>query len=146
MHIILILPVALATTAAAAIVNIWLGLRVGQLRVSEKVLVGDGGNQRLVARMRAHANFAEYAPCVLILLALVELAAGSSPWLWAAGAVFIVGRLLHGIGMDGWRIGRSIGIASTWLVMIVLTITAATLLFQQPARGNGAPIELAPAA
>ncbi|HWK37168.1 MAPEG family protein [Sphingomonas sp.] len=144
MHIFL--PVALATAAAAAIVNIWLALRVGRLRISEKIMVGDGGDSRMTARMRAHANFTEYAPFVLILLALVELAAGSSPWLWGAGAVFIAGRLLHAFGMDGWRAGRMTGILTTWIVLAGLAIAAATLLFQQQARIDGAPIELAPAA
>lgn len=144
MHIIL--PVTLVTAAAAALINFWLAMRVGRLRISEKVLVGDGGNDRLIARMRAHANLTEYAPFILILLGLIELAAGTSIWLWIASAVFIAGRLLHVFGMDGWRPGRMIGIIATWLVLIGLAICAAILPFHQPAPSNGAPIELLPSA
>jgi uncharacterized protein len=114
------LPVALVTAAAAALLNFWLGLRVSRLRISEKILVGDGGNVRLIARMRAQLNFAEYAPLVLILIALVELARGTQPWLWGVALVFIVGRVLHAFGMDGWRAGRIIGIATTMLTMLGL--------------------------
>ena len=116
----MILPIALTTTGAAALVNFWLGYRIGIVRGQEKISVGDGGNPRLIARMRAQLNFAEYAPIVLILIALVELAAGTSLWLWVVAAVFIVGRVLHGFGMDGWMPGRSIGIGTTVLIMLGL--------------------------
>ena len=114
------LPVALVTAGAAALLNFWLGLRIGRLRISEKIMVGDGGNPRLVARMRAQLNFAEYAPVVLILIALIELARGTQAWLWGLAAAFIVGRVLHAFGMDGWRQGRMIGIAITLLTMLGL--------------------------
>ncbi len=104
------LPIALVTAGAAALLNFWLGLRVSRLRMSEKIMVGDGGNPRLIARMRAQLNFAEYAPVVLILIALVELARGTQTWLWVVALLFIVGRVLHAFGMDGWLPGRTIGI------------------------------------
>jgi uncharacterized protein len=114
------LPVALVTAGAAALLNFWLGLRISRLRISEKILVGDGGNPRLVARMRAQLNFVEYAPLVLILIALIELARGTQLWLWVVAALFIVGRVLHAFGMDGWRQGRMIGIAITMMAMLGL--------------------------
>jgi uncharacterized membrane protein YecN with MAPEG domain len=114
------LPVALVTAGAAALLNFWLGLRISRLRISEKILVGDGGNPRLVARMRAQLNFVEYAPLVLILIALIELAGGTQMWLWGVALTFIVGRILHAFGMDGWLPGRTIGIALTMLTMLGL--------------------------
>ncbi len=116
----LILPVALTTAGAAAVINFWLGLRISRMRLSEKISVGDGGNARLLARMRAQLNFAEYVPIVLVLLALVELAAGTSLWLWAVAALFLLGRLLHAFGMDGWLPGRRLGIMLTLLIMLGL--------------------------
>ena len=114
------LPIALVTAGAAALLNFWLGLRVSRLRMSEKIMVGDGGNPRLLARMRAQLNVAEYAPLVLILIALVELARGTQTWLWVVALLFIVGRVLHAFGMDGWLPGRTIGIALTMLTMLGL--------------------------
>lgn len=121
------LPIALVTAGAAALLNFWLGLRVSRLRMSEKIMVGDGGNPRLLARMRAQLNFAEYAPLVLILIALVELARGTQTWLWGVALVFIVGRVLHAFGMDGWNPGRMIGIATTMLTMLGLAAYAVYL-------------------
>lgn len=123
----LFLPVALVTAGACALLNFWLGVRISQLRIAKKIMVGDGGDPRLVARMRAQLNFAEYAPIVLILVTLIELAQGTRGWLWAASALFVVGRILHGFGMDGWRLGRMLGIASTMLVMLGLGLYAAWL-------------------
>ena len=116
----LILPVALAATGAAAIINIWLGIRIGRVRVAEKISIGDGGNERLIARMRAQLNFAEYTPIVLILIALIEFGAGTQLWLWATAALYLLGRLLHPIGMDVWMPARTAGIATTMLVMLGL--------------------------
>jgi uncharacterized membrane protein YecN with MAPEG domain len=123
------MPITLVTAGAAAIINVWLAVRVGQARSSEKVSIGDGGNLRLIARMRAQANFVEYAPFVLILLGLVEYNAGSSIWLWIAAAAFLLARIAHPLGMDGMRYGRSVGFTVTFVVMLGLAITAITLPF-----------------
>lgn len=124
----IILPVALATAAACALINLWLAIRVGQVRRAERISIGDGGNERLIARMRAQLNFAENAPFVLILLGLVELAVGTQWWLWGIAGLFVVARLLHPIGMDGtWKLGRGIGTALTFLILIGLAGVAATI-------------------
>jgi len=129
----MILPIALTTTGAAALVNFWLAWRVGQVRVAEKISVGDGGNPRLIARMRAHLNFAEYVPVVLILIALIELAVGAQFWLWVVASVFLVARVLHAFGMDGWRFGRTAGMAGSSLIMIGLALYAVSLQVWRPA-------------
>lgn len=125
----IILPVALATTAACALVNLWLAARVGMVRRAEKISIGDGGNGRLTARMRAQLNFAENAPIVLILIALIELAVGTEDWLWAAAGIFVIARILHPFGMDGWRAGRATGIILTFVVLTGLALYAAGILF-----------------
>jgi uncharacterized membrane protein YecN with MAPEG domain len=117
-----ILPVTLTIAGAAAIVNIWLGIRVATLRVKAKVLIGDGGNPLLTARMRAQSNFVEYTPFVLILMALIELARGTHAWLWGAGIIYILGRILHPFGLDKMTPHplRAVGILTTWVVLIGL--------------------------
>jgi len=136
----IILPVALATTAACALLNLWLAFRVGILRRSEKISIGDGGNERLTARMRAQLNFAEYAPIVLILIALIELAMGTVEWLWVVAALFVVARILHAFGMDGWKPGRAIGIVLTFLVLAGLALYAASIPYLMT--GESETIEL----
>ena len=119
-----ILPIALLLAAACALINLWLGIRIGQTRGREKISVGDGGSEALIRRMRAQANFVENAPFVVVLVALIELCAGSNIWLALLAGLFVSGRLFHPIGMDGWRLGRPIGTAATMLVLLILAIWA----------------------
>lgn len=120
------LPVTLTIAAGAAIVNIWLMVRCGQARTKESVSIGDGGNEFVIRRMRAHANFVESAPFVLILLAALELSQGTSNWLWGIGIAYIVGRLAHGLGMDGGAFGkgRMVGTLITMLTLLGLACWA----------------------
>jgi uncharacterized membrane protein YecN with MAPEG domain len=96
----IILPITLTAAGAAALLNVWIAIRVGSTRNRVGISIGDGGNEALIRRMRAHANFAEYAPFFLILLGLVELADGPKSWLWGFAVAFILGRILHVFGMD----------------------------------------------
>ena len=105
----MILPITLTAAGAAALINLWLAIRVGQVRTKEKVMIGDGGNENVIRRMRAHANFTEFTPFILILIGAIELATGTSTWLWAVSSLYLVGRLLHAFGMDGFMPGRMIG-------------------------------------
>jgi uncharacterized protein len=123
--------VTLTFAAALALINVWLGFRCSRVRISDKVLIGDGGHPLLETRMRAHANFVEYTPFVLILMALLEYGAASRSGLYAAGAVYVVGRIAHAFGMDlrrnnGLRAG---GALATWAVLVGLAGWAFLLLF-----------------
>ena len=129
----MILPIALTTAGAAALVNMWLSIRIGRIRISEKISIGDGGNPRLVARMRAQLNFAEYVPVVLILIALVEAANGTQLWLWVVAAVFILGRVFHAFGMDGFTLGRNIGVMTSMVIMVGLGLYAVSIPYFTPA-------------
>lgn len=124
-----LLPVTLAAAGAAAILNVWLMLRVGAVRNAEKIFIGDEDNENLIRRMRAHANFTESAPFVLVLIAAIELAGKGAQWLPYVAGIFIVGRVLHAFGMDGgaMRMGRLIGIVITMLTLLGLAIVAALI-------------------
>lgn len=128
----IILPISLTIAAGAALLNLWLAVRVGRVRTEEKVSIGDGGNERLIRRMRAHSNYVENTAFVLILLALIELGLGSSLWLWGAGALYLVARVLHGLGMDGMQWGRMAGTLITILTQLGLAITALATVYLTP--------------
>jgi uncharacterized protein len=138
------LPITLVTAGAAAIINFWLAMRVGRARHSESVSIGDGGNLKLIARMRAQANFVEYAPFVLILIGLIEFTAGTSLWLWAVAAIFLLSRVAHPLGMDGLRYARSAGIVVTFLVMVGLAIYAVVLPFEASRATTPISVEAVP--
>ncbi len=125
----MILPITLTIAGAAALVNMWLGSRVGRMRVVHKISIGDGGVEPLIRRMRAQANFVENAPFFLILLGLVELAVGQRLWLWIVGALFILARIAHGFGMDQPSPSRlrMIGIMTTAILLVGLALYAIAL-------------------
>ncbi len=120
------LPITLTIAGLAALLNIWLMIRVGQVRTSEQVSVGDGGNEKVTRRMRAHSNFVESAPFVLVLVGVIEFSQGSPTWLWIVGGLYLLGRVGHGIGMDGGMLGkgRMVGTIVTLLVLLGLGIYA----------------------
>ncbi|WP_417621116.1 MAPEG family protein [Parasphingorhabdus sp.] len=123
----MILPITLTVAGAAALINLWLMMRVGQVRGSEKVSIGDGGNEKVIRRMRAHSNYIESAPLVLVLVGVIELASTTSPtWLWIVGGLFLLGRVAHGVGMDDGKFGkgRMIGTIVTMLTLLGLGIYA----------------------
>jgi hypothetical protein len=116
----MILPISLTAAAAAGIINLWLGIRIGRVRTAEKISVGDGGNERLIRRMRAQANFVEFTPFVLILIFLIELATGTSMVLWGIMALYMLARIAHAFGMDGVGPARVVGILVTMLTLLGL--------------------------
>ncbi len=123
------LPVTLAAAAAAAILNIWLSIRIGQVRNATQVFVGDGGNEQVQRRMRAQLNFVENTAFVLILIAAIELSGRGGTWLAYVAGIYMLGRVAHGFGMDGGSLakGRFIGTIITLLTQLGLAV-AATLV------------------
>lgn len=80
-----------------ALMFIGLSLRVIVFRYKHRIAMGDGGAKELHHAVRAQANFAEYTPLFLILLALVEAQGHWMPeWLMmGVGSVFVLARLSH---------------------------------------------------
>lgn len=128
----MLLPVTLTAAAAAATLAIWLSIRVGQVRGSEKVSIGDGGNDKVIRRMRAHANFVENTPIVLILIAAIEMTGKGGNWLAYAAGIYMLGRIAHGLGMDDGRFGkgRMIGTLITMLTLLGLAVVATLIPLQ----------------
>lgn len=75
----------------------WSTLR---LRRRHKVGVGDGGKKDLQKAIRAHANFAEYAPISIMLLYFLEMHGGYPAWLIHTMCVGLcIGRFVHAYGV-----------------------------------------------
>lgn len=117
------LPITLTMAAAAGLINLWLAIRIGQVRTSQKVSIGDGGNEFVIRRMRAQANFVEFTPFVLVLVAAFEVSGFGGNWLWTVGIIYMAGRLAHGLGMDGgvFKLGRVIGTLTSMLTTLGLS-------------------------
>jgi uncharacterized membrane protein YecN with MAPEG domain len=140
------MPITLATAGGAGIIALWLGLRAGRVRSGAKISIGDGGNAVLIARMRAQANYVEYAPFIVILIAVIEFATGTSTWLWVAAILFLLARVAHPFGMDGIKGARSFGTIVTFLLLLGLGGYAIALPLIAHETGAGAKVEVVPAA
>mgnify|MGYP000651618746 CR=1 FL=1 len=90
--------------------------RVGQVRIKEKINLGDGGNDLMFARIRAHGNFTENAPLALLGLFGLAMLNAAPIALHIFGAGFFIGRVLHAMGMaKTFSQGRLVGTLSTIL-------------------------------
>jgi uncharacterized membrane protein YecN with MAPEG domain len=122
----MILQTTLSLAAAAAVINLWQMMRIGQLRHKLKILHGDGGNPLLMHRMRAQLNFVESTPFVLILVAAIEITGKGGKWLAVVGALYMACRMLHVFGMDRDTANplRAAGTMATLLTLLGLSAVA----------------------
>lgn len=106
------------------LVLLWPIVRV---RRGRKIGLGDGGDPELLRRIRVHANFVEYVPFVLVLLALLELGGVPRSLVAVLGGVLLVARLAHAAGLGasaGYSKGRFWGTLLTWIVVLVGSLSA----------------------
>ena len=111
------LPVVSAITAGVLIIaQMGLLFAVAGVRRSLGQSLGDGDNPRLIRASRRHGNFAENAAIFVISLALLEMLGDARVFVIGLAIVFVIGRLLHAIGLSQtntvnlWRI---VGVVAT---------------------------------
>ncbi|MGE4063573.1 MAG: MAPEG family protein [Rhodospirillaceae bacterium] len=118
------LPVTLVTASILALMCLLLAARVSGARLKHRISLGDRGNEELLVRMRIHGNFVEFVPFVLILMALLELTGADRSILIAAGAILVLSRISHMIGMPrpAPNLFRAGGATGTYLLMAGLAV------------------------
>lgn len=87
-----------------------------------KYPIHDGDDENLKRRIGAFTNFIEYVPVALLLLALIELQGATSVLIWGLGVAFVIGRILHAIGMlsnPHFPLPRIIGMLATYAVLLI---------------------------
>jgi hypothetical protein len=128
----LIVTTLIACILAALFIN--LSFAVIRLRRHHKVGLGSGGVDDLERAIRAQANFTEYVPIALILLACLEFN-GAPLWLIAIlGIALVAGRVIHAKGINQpppHFSNRVIGMRLTITALIMLAVfNLAWLLLQ----------------
>jgi uncharacterized membrane protein YecN with MAPEG domain len=128
----------MVTPIYAGLLAIWyfvLSIRVIRYRGAAKINLGDGGDPHMVRLQRAHANFAEYVPLILLMIGCLELSHCSIYILHVLGAALLLARLLHGIALSftaKWIFGRFFGALLTFVVLVA----AAVLCLVQGVQGH----------
>jgi uncharacterized membrane protein YecN with MAPEG domain len=117
---------------AALLAGLYLFLttRVIRLRRGNRIDMGDGGQRLLQRYVRAHANFAEYAPFGLLLLLLVETG-GWPGWLvHLLGVTLLGGRLAHAFSFSVVELRERSRVVGMALTMTMLGAAAILCLLQ----------------
>lgn len=100
-----------------------LSLPIGLNRNKKKISLGDGGDIRMNALIRAHGNAAEWIPGALIGLILLAMTGMGTLVIHVLGLLFTLARLSHAYAfLSGQTTGpaRVFGAAMTLLVFIVI--------------------------
>ena len=112
--------------AVLALIQFPMTIAVGIHRTKTDIRFMDGGDEEMVRRIRAHANFIETVPMALLAMAAAEYAGTPSILLWLGGLTLLVGRLVHYVNTrrSGWGMGRTAGMALTFLPICGFAILA----------------------
>jgi uncharacterized protein len=109
---------------------LFLTVRVVRFRRGHRIDMGDGGQKLMQRYVRAHANFAEYAPFGLLLLLLVETG-GWPGWLvHLLGLTLLGGRLAHAFSFSVAELRKRSRVAGMALTMTMLSVAAILCLLQ----------------
>jgi uncharacterized protein len=110
--------------ALLAVLFLFLSVRVIGWRRESRVEFGHGEDTELLRRMRVHANFAEYVPFTLLLMALAESMAPPHLLLHLAGLLLVAGRLLHAYGVSQSPPVTRYRVYGMWLTFVALGLAA----------------------
>ncbi|MGO4740128.1 MAPEG family protein [Bosea sp. 2KB_26] len=125
----MIFPITSLYAIPLAVIFLALWIGVTKTRSALSVSIGDAGNADLHERIRRHGNFVEWVPMILILMVLAEGQGAGPLWLHAAGALVVIGRILHPIGLRADAPTHPLRIAgNSACILATLTLTVALAL------------------
>ena len=132
------------TPIYAALLALWyLKLSVGVIRIRhrERIALQDGGRDDLNRAIRAHGNFAEYVPLLMLLLLCLEMQHGHWLLVNLLGLMVLAGRVLHARGLlydepvNGSFKSRMAGMILTFTSLGVLALANLGLALKALAAG-----------
>ena len=102
-----------------------LGLRAISLVRKQEAGNGEGNSLAHQKAMQAYDNFTEYVPLALLLIWFLELRSGSGWPIHAFCLVFLIGRLIHALGVS--RVNenhkfRIVGMILTFMTIITVSV------------------------
>ena len=112
-----------------AIISIVLGFMVGRARGKAKVSLGDGGDKDLLAAIRRHANFTEFVPLIVAMLAIIEMNGAPKLWIHVLGAAIVFARIAHPIGLSA-NAGNPLRAVGAMLTAIITVVCGGILIWQ----------------
>jgi hypothetical protein len=126
-------PITAFYAGLLGILFLYLSVLVIKGRFSKKISLGNGGDHHFQQVIRAHGNFSEYTPIVLILLFVAEVNLSHPITLHLAGTALLSGRFLHAFGLrrhsgSSWQ--RISGMLLTFASLIILSVINILVLYR----------------
>jgi uncharacterized membrane protein YecN with MAPEG domain len=117
------MPISLTYASIFTLFALVLSFRAGSFRgkTGVSVLFGNPPNMDLAERVRAHQNFLEYVPMIVIVMGAIEANGGSPMFLYVVGDLLILARIAHAVGLKHDNMahkGRMIGAGGTLLITV----------------------------
>lgn len=127
--------ILILTTGILGVIFFCLTVWVVNYRNKTKLMLGDGSGtglpdgQGLQIAVRAHCNFAEFVPMILLLLACLDYEDASRSFFIVLCGALVLGRILHPIGIRILKpnVPRAAGAMLTWIVLIVASVATIVL-------------------
>jgi len=111
--------------ALLALLFVVLSFRTLLLRRKLGVAIGAGENPVLARAIRVHANFAEYVPIALLLIAFLEVQINARLLVHGLCIALIVGRILHAYGVS--QVEENFRLRVSGMILTLGTIIYAAL-------------------
>lgn len=113
-----------------ALIYIILSFNVIMKRREFKIGMGDGDNKILKKAIRAHGNFAEFIPMILIMMILVEYTLANALMMHIIGISLIIARILQAKGLLKTEIASFERVAGTLMTFTIMGVLAFILIYQ----------------
>jgi uncharacterized membrane protein YecN with MAPEG domain len=118
------MPITAFYASLLAFLFLLLAFRVISQRREARVEIGAGESPELFRRSRVHANFAEYVPLALLLLALAESLKAPGVFLHLLCVALVAGRVLHAYGLSQTPHILRLRVLGMWLTLGTIAIAA----------------------
>ena len=126
-------PITAFYAGLLGILFFYFSILVVKGRFSKKISLGDGGDHHFQQMIRAHGNFSEYTPIVLILLFVAEVNSSNPIILHLAGTALLSGRFIHAFGLrrhSGVSWQRVSGMVLTFASLLTLSVMNILILYR----------------
>jgi uncharacterized membrane protein YecN with MAPEG domain len=119
-----LMPVTMIAAGILGLVYFVLSANVVAARVRTKTMLGDGGDARMEVAIRAHGNFMEYVPLLLMLIGALEFTGGPHWLVLGLAVVLVVARVMHPFGLlrPAPNVMRAGGALLTFSVLLVASV------------------------
>lgn len=122
------LPITAFVAACCALLLLATAILTVRARLRAKIAFGDGGDDAVLRASRSHGNLAEHAPIAILLFGLLESVNAHHMTMMIFGALFLIGRIAHVQGLHTPSVpgkaplGRQIGVVTTWVTLLTLSL------------------------